>query len=444
MNPLSTARTNHPAQIVLLEKLSFGERSVIKSITDKNKHDQNQLQKELQQIQTDISSIQEYIASLSIQEMQSIPDSSDRFNAVIAFSAFKRDKRAKNQGTDFEEIFKLMEKAAYSSNNTLDFLFESAKTAINSFTQIDSYKPGNVPDDDLCRACACFKKHITQFYEQNDFYSYYIKNALDKHQNIINQLLELYQAEKEIKNKSNKDSLMLSVNELEYKIMKNYYYSNLKNELLEYVKYFKRRPIFLDQLDQYKIKLISQSTSDTKELVNRICDSIHKDIKNIDSKYTYMGCSEDVTIKIEPAIKPLQKLFMKYKNSNDQDLITSILLGNIDILLSSSVDIDDYFKEKILIGIINKKNIYSPQEIPDEVFLGKVNLDFTTIDDIMKDLTNKLWNELFQKLSSQIQEKNIEDQNAIIDSFSKYDKQLSIRQYYKQENLANYINGWNS
>ncbi len=390
MDPLSAARTNHPAHIALLDNFSGGVRAAVKLITNKNEHDHNQLQQELQQLQTENSYIQEHIDSLSIQEMQSIPDPFDRFAAVVAFSTFKTDKRAENRGVHFEEIFKLMEKTAYSSNKTLDALFESAKEVIDSFAEIDNYKPDNVPDEDLCRACTCFKRHITQFFERDRLYSYHIERILHENQSVIHKLLKLYQAEKELKNGSDRDLLTLAVNELEAEIMDFYLNTNLKDPLSSHLTYFKSRQTFLDQFAQYKIKLTSQSNSDTKKLLSRICDSIYKDIKNIDSKYTYMNCNEDIMAGIQPAIEPLQKLFLKYKNPDDQDLITSALLCSMYATQLSIGDIDDYFKKNMLMHIIRKKNYCLFNKITDRSILEKVNLNVATMDDILTDLSDQL------------------------------------------------------
>ncbi len=121
-----------------------------------------------------------------------------------------------------------MEKTAYSSNNTLDFLFKTAKTVIDSFAKIDNYKPDNVPDEDLLRARNCFKERITQLFEQkNKLYSHHTNNNLS----VINRLLELYQAEKELQNDFDNLFLMVAVDKLETQIINKCSYGNLKDAL---------------------------------------------------------------------------------------------------------------------------------------------------------------------------------------------------------------------
>ncbi len=87
VNPFSAARTNHPVHIALFKDLSCIDRSLRKLITKKHEHNQDELQKELQKIQKERSYLQEHIASLSLQEIQSISDSFDRSD--IPFSTLQ-------------------------------------------------------------------------------------------------------------------------------------------------------------------------------------------------------------------------------------------------------------------------------------------------------------------------------------------------------------------
>ncbi len=383
MNPLFAARRNHPIYKTRLEELSIFERKEAKSITDKNKHNTDLLQQELQKR---IIFVREYIDSLSINELQSIANPLKRFDDVMKFSAFKADKRAQNPGIEFEEIFKLMEKFVYSSEEDLDFLFNSAKSMIDTFPKIDSYKSDNIDDADLCRARKFFKENIIQFLKQKKFDT---DKAIQK---VINNLVKIYQDEKELKSTlkhtSDREALKLALHESQVLLIKGRI-CEIKDNFL----YFKIRPMLLNQIEQYKkdqLKLIPQSDSNTKELMNNICDSIQKDIKDINSKYTYSYHNEySFTKKIHSVIEPLKKLFLKFKRQDDQDLLVSQILDNEDPLPTDN-HIYTYFKEKLFLPILVRKNIRLHNIKPETIVSEKVNLDLNTIDDIWNDVASQL------------------------------------------------------
>ncbi|MGR3952099.1 MAG: hypothetical protein QRY74_04285 [Chlamydia sp.] len=223
LNPRFAARSNSPLHRAYLEEISFVERKWAKSITEYSGQDPDLLQQELQTLQRQMASFRDHLISLSIEELPLLKDPENRFNAVIQFFNFKADTRAKIRCEDLEEIFELMEKVVYSSKRELDALFECARNVIDNCTEIDSYKPDNVDENDLCRARKSFKENIMHFFEQDEI------GIIPRVESAIDNLVELYLDEKELRSKlehtSDGEALNHAVDRCQVLISEGYNYA---------------------------------------------------------------------------------------------------------------------------------------------------------------------------------------------------------------------------
>ncbi len=363
MNPLFAARRNHPIYKTRLEELSIFERKEAKSITDKNKHNTDLLQQELQKR---IIFVREYIDSLSINELQSIANPLKRFDDVMKFSAFKADKRAQNQGIEFEEIFKLIEQKIYSlkrGSKSFDQLF---LYALNKQALLDykSLNPNGIS----------FFFHVLQSDLEDTLFCKKIDSTVSEDKKIIENLIELFGfawptcwiwSGTIIKNNRKKAIDIFKNDILNGKKVTN-------DDLLKTYVYFQNQIALVNNINNER-KSISPGSGEAIKNLNLACDILEKEIFNIDNRSLYESINFNADIK--PKIQFLQEIFFQSATTKiDSEMRNSIesriIQYTLDHLrkwqkkadpsdyfdtLNTKLSIADYFKKEL--SIEQKKSI---------------------------------------------------------------------------------------